>query len=516
MGLDGALARLETDLAHDLLRFVPELLVCAGILGGLFAKLFRAAARVHLVPFAVGLVVIAFGYAATDWMDTEAFRGLLRLDNFATFFRAFVLLSAALVLTLARITGLPDATDSADFVTLVLGATLGMMLMASANHLLTVFLAVEMASLPSYVLAGFLKGKSRSSEAALKYVVYGAAASGIMLYGISLLAGRFGSASLMIVGNGYTIAMATGEFDLPLAVATLFLFVGLGFKLAAFPFQFWLPDVFTGAAAEVGALLAVASKAAALALAIRLLYHLFWGIQVLFQPAHVMAALAVVAILTATFGNVAALAQTNLKRLLAYSTVAHAGYMLLAVACFRLPAWSALLFYLVGYLPMTVGAFAVAAVVRNATGSEEIESSRGLLRRSPIVGVCTAVFLFSLLGLPPLAGFAGKFQVFAAVYRAAAEHTAAGHPWLGAVFYAALAAGVVNTVVSAGYYLKVLKAVGLDDPAAVDEKGNAVPLGEGVAVRVYLVLLAAGVVAVGLVWDPVLDACWYAVTGLTR
>lgn len=516
MGLEAELARLDTDLPHDLLRFVPELLVCLGILGGLFAKLFRAAARVHLVPFAVGLVVVALGYAATDWLDTEAFRGLVRIDNFATFFRAFVLLSTALVLILSRITGLPDAADSADFVTLVLGATLGMMLMASANHLLTVFLAVEMASLPSYVLAGFLKGKSRSSEAALKYVVYGAAASGIMLYGISLIAGRFGSASLMIVGNGYTLTMANGGFDLPLAVATLFLLVGLGFKLAMFPFQFWLPDVLTGAAAEVGGLLAVASKAAALGLTIRLLFHLFGGIQVLFQPTQIIAALAVIAVLTATLGNVAALAQTNLKRMLAYSTVAHAGYMLMAVACLNLSAWSAVLFYLLGYLPMTVGAFAVVAVVRNTTGSEEIDGSRGLLRRSPVVGVCTAVFLFSLLGLPPLAGFAGKFQVFAAVYRTGAGYTAAGHPWLGLLFYAVLAAGVVNTVVSAGYYLKVLKAVGLDDPAAVDEKGNAVPLGEGVAVRVYLLMLAVALVAVGVVWDPLIDVCWYAVTGLTR
>lgn len=512
MTLAEELVQAETTVLHDLLRFAPEALVCLGIVGGLFVKLFKATARVHLVPFAVVLTIVAGVLAATDNTDSEVFSDLIRLDRFANFFRAFVLLTAALVLALARLTGLPDAADSADFVTLVLGGTLGMTLMASANHLLMVFLAVEMASLPSYVLAGFLKGKGRSSEAALKYVVYGAAASGVMLYGISLLVGRFGTASLPLLSTEMGLAFGRQGFDLPTAAGLLLLAVGLGFKLAALPFQFWLPDVFEGAAAEVGALLAVGSKAAAIGLTLRLLHRLFVNVPLVpvgesvgVPLAVVLAVIAVVAVLTATLGNVAALAQTNLKRLLAYSTVAHAGYMLMAVACLHPLAASAALFYLVGYLPMTLGAFAVVAVVRNQTGSEDLDAARGLLKRSPVLGVCLAVFLFSLLGLPPLAGFAGKFQVFAAVYQAGAAFDRHGHPWLGPLFYAVLAAGVVNTVVSAGYYLKVLKAVALDDPA------DETPLGERGGVRFLLAILALALVVVGLVWGPLLGVCWTAV-----
>ncbi|QEL14285.1 NADH-quinone oxidoreductase subunit N [Limnoglobus roseus] len=508
MPLDAELARLDATLAHDLLRFGPELLLCLGIVGSLFAKLFRAATRVQLVPFALLLTLVALGLVASDAQDSAVFGGLLRLDSFANFFRVFLLLTAALVLALTRLTGLPDATDSADFVTLLLGGTLGMMLMASANHLIMVFLAIEMASLPSYVLAGFLKGKGRSSEAALKYVVYGAAASGVMLYGISLLVGQLGTAYLPSAAESLGAAFRSGGFSLSLTAGLLFLFVGLGFKLAVLPFQFWLPDVFEGAAAEVGAMLAVASKAAAVGLTLRLLFVLFQHVPIPAVTETVSAALAGVAVLTATLGNVAALVQTNLKRLLAYSTIAHAGYMLMAIACIQRPAAAAVLFYLAGYLPMTLGAFAVVAVLRSLTGSEEIDAARGLLKRSPVLGVCTAVFLFSLLGVPPLAGFAGKFQVFTAVYRTGAFHAAGGHPWLGTLFNVVLAAGVVNTVVSAGYYLKVLKAVALDDPT------DETPLGEGVAVRLYLLLLTAAVVVVGVWWDPLTDLTWRAAVGL--
>lgn len=515
---------LQDRLADDLLAFAPELVLCGGIVLLLLARLVPPLARAHLGPLAVAAAGVALAAAVVLWLAAspqvsggEAFTGLLRLDAFAGFLRVYLLAFAVLALLLTRLTGIPDAEDSADFCTLLLGGILGMMLMASANHLLVVFLAVEMASLPGYALSGFLKGRAKGSEAALKYVVYGAAASGVMLYGISLLAGRFGTGHLPALARGYAGVLAAGGFDLPLAAGTLFLFVGLGFKLAAVPFHFWLPDVFEGAAAEVGALLSVASKAAAVGLTARILLALQAAAadaDPTLLPRTVGLAVAAVAAVTATFGNLAAFGQPNLKRLLAYSTVAHAGYMLMALAVMTPAATAAVLFYLVAYLLMNLGAFAVVAVVRNRTGSEELPAYRGLVARSPAVGVALAVFLLSLLGMPPLAGFAGKFQVFEAVYRAGRDYTLAGQPALGTAFYALLGVGVVNTVISAGYYLRVLRAAGLDDPEVRDEKGEPVPLGASPAAAVYVLGLAVLLVAAGVAWNPITAAAGKAVAGL--
>jgi NADH-quinone oxidoreductase subunit N len=405
-----------------------------------------------------------------------------------------------LALVAGRITGVPDTEDSADYATLLLGGTLGMMLMASANHLLMVFLAMEMASLPCYALAGFLKGRRAGSESALKYVLYGSAASGVALYGISLLTTKFGGGGFDTVAWGYAEMARSGGWDALTVAGTVMLLAGFAFKLSAVPFHFWCPDVFEGAAAEVGAFLSVASKAAAVAMTTRFLLALqieVGQIDKVFLPHAVGIGLMVVAGLTATLGNLAALAQTNLKRMLAYSTIAHAGYMLMAVATFRGEGASAVLFYLAGYLPTNLAAFLAVAAVRNATGGETIDHVRGLMKRNPAVGVCLTVALLSLLGLPPLVGFAGKFQVFAAVYEAGQVFGRLGHNRLEAGFYVLLAVGVVNTVLSAGYYLRVLKAAALDEPT--DDSEAKFPGGW------LLGVLAAAIVILGLAWNPLLQ-----------
>ncbi len=505
-----ALDDLQMVLGADLLRFAPELIVSATILLLLLARLVRGLNHVHLgsvalVGSVVALVSLA-GPAFRLWEAPdpgEAFNKLLNLDRLAEYVRGLLLLFAMLAVLLTRLTGIPDAEDSADFYTLLLGGTLGMMVMASANHLLMVFVGLEMASLPSYALAGFLKGRKQGSEAALKYVLYGAASSGVALYGISLLAAAFGTAYLPDVARGYRAALELESGFTPLLVAgTLFLLTGFGFKLGAVPFHFWLPDVFEGAAAEVGAFLSVASKAAAVALTARFLLLLQDStsqIDATLLPRTVGIGLIVVAAITATVGNVVALSQTNLKRLLAYSTIAHAGYMLMALATLTREGLSAVLFYLAAYLLMNLGAFAAVAVIRNRTGSETVAACRGLLGRSPVLTVALTAFLLSLLGIPPLAGFAGKFQVFAAVYDAGAEYARLGQTGLGTGYYVLLGVGVVNTLVSAGYYLKVLKAAGLDE-------GNTdSPLGESWAAAAYLSVLAAALIVVGVWWGPLTD-----------
>jgi NADH-quinone oxidoreductase subunit N len=500
---------LQSAVGNSLLLFLPELVVCVGIVTLLLVRLFGPFDRVHLGGLAVATLSVSwlaavYQLASGDPGGGAYFAGMLVGDPFSHFVRSLVLFAALLTALLTRLSGLPDTADSADFHVLLLGGTLGMLLMAGANHLLMVFIAVEMASLPGYALAGFVKGQKTGSEAALKYVVYGAAASGVMLYGITLLAGLFGTGYLPDVAA----AAARRGFDLPVLAAAAMVFVGLGFKLAAVPFHFWCPDVFEGAAAEVAGFLSVASKAAAVALTLRLVLTLQTLVSQVATGLSVAGtfgvALGLVAALTVTFGNLAAFAQTNLKRLLAYSTIAHAGYMLLAVATVTTAGAAAVLYYLVAYVLMNLGAFAVVALVRNATGGgETLDTFRGLARRSPVLAVAMTVCLLSLLGLPPLAGFAGKFQVFAAVYDAGRSATI---PGLGNVFFVLLGVGAVNTALSAYYYLKVGRMMLLEGP------DDPTPVHMPPAATAYLVALTVGIVVVGVLWDPITRAAQEAVS----
>ena len=509
-------AGLQDTLALDLRRFAPECVLVVTIVAMLVLRLFTAMNRFHMGAVALGGTMAGLMawmapmlglWEASDAGD--AFTGLLALDPLAGFLRGLLLGFAVLVVILTRLTGIPDTDDSADFYTMLLGATLGMMVMVAANHLLMVFLGVEMASLPSYALAGFLKGRKSGSEAALKYVIYGAASSGVMLHGISLLVVAFGTGSLPAVAAGYANVFSGAGSASLVAVATLFFLVGLGFKLGAVPFHFWLPDVFEGAAAEVAAFLSIASKVAAIGLTARFLLTLQNRVSdtasSLVLPESVGIALLLIATMTMTLGNVLALMQTNVKRLLAYSTIAHAGYMLLGLATLRKSGVAAVLVYLVAYLLMNLGAFATVAFVRNRTGSESLDAYRGLLKRAPTLTIAFAVCLISLLGLPPFAGFVGKFQVFVEVFDAGRFYANAGSPNLAVAFYALLGIAVVNTVVSAGYYLKILRIAIFDEPLHHDETGHPTPLGETPDQTGYLALLAMLILIMGVWWGPLTD-----------
>jgi NADH-quinone oxidoreductase subunit N len=532
--------QLQSNLQQDFLGFLPELILCGTIVLLLLLRLSRSFAHVHLGWVALALTLVSLAISWGQWTDRSArftpagheamtgsmdlFSGLLVFDYFTVFLRLFLLGVAALLIWLSMLTGIPDVEDSADFYCLLLGATLGMMLMASANHLLMVFIAVEMASLPSYALAGFLKGRRQSSEASLKYVVYGGGASGIMLYGISLLAGKFGTAYVPDLASAYVQALphpggAAGiDFDPVLLLGTLFLLIGLGFKLAAVPFHFWCPDVFEGAATEVAAFLSVASKGAALALVARLTLalagladsvHAPTAINWLEVARYLAPALAFFAALTATFGNLAAYAQTNLKRLLAYSTIAHAGYMMMGLATMTREGAGAVLFYLIAYLFMNLGAFAVVAFLRNQTGSEELSTYRGLVQRSPLLTVLLAIFLLSLLGLPPLAGFAAKFQIFSVLYESGQRYAASAIPAearMGYVMYALVVIGGLNTAISAVYYLKVLKVMILERPVGEMTAAQATPLPVPAGAAFYGTLLAGMIFIVGIAWNPLIES----------
>jgi len=524
--------------------FRVELAIAATIVLMLLCRMLPVLRRADSALIALGGAGFALWYAwcdlrglpAAPWTLADAaavparqelFGGLLVFDSLTAAIRLLLAGFLVLYILFTKVSGIPDREDGADFYTLVFGGALGMCLMASANHLLMVFMAVEMASVPSYALAAILKGRKAASEAGLKYAVYGAGAAGIMLYGISLLAGVTGTCHLpsmagevaRIVGEG-----GAGGEVLVLALGGLMVAVGLAFKLSAVPFHFWCPDVFEGAAAEVGGFLSVASKAAAVALLLRLAFTLGAPAAIPAAAATVVAGagdvrhfmvyvIGLMAAVTCTLGNLAAYGQTNMKRLLAYSTIAHAGYLMMgaaaAVALMGVDAAgsrravAALVFYLATYLFMNLAAFAIVALLRNRLRSEEIASYAGLVRTSPGIVVATAVVLVSLIGLPPLAGFISKFLVFASL--AEAIQAGAEKP----LMLVLLVVGGVNTVISLFYYLRVLKVMTFDPPPA-DRAGEAFPLVS--LPGAVVTALAVPVVLLGLFWSGLYAAAQLAGT----
>ena len=565
---------LHDTLPTSLWAFRPELVLCATIVLILLARLVapgwkRSAWYVTLAGSALALYLVApWHYLAADVSAPfgPIFSGMLLFDRFAIYLRGLLLAFILLFAVFTRLSGVVDSDDATEFYVLVLGATLGMCLMVSANHLLIVFLAVEMASVPSYVLAGFLKHRRDASEAALKFAVFGAATAGVMLYGISLLSGALGSAHVPSMALQLADMLRDGagaDRTMVLVLGGLMVTVGLAFKLSAVPFHQWAPDVFEGASAEVAALFSVASKTAALGLLVRLALGFGYAEQpaplaaqlaapqvtlvaalpdappsgstlekvqqlrqsvrqlrrlqreapaaaaepvarcmspvVALAPvrAYLAGLIALLAAVTCTFGNLAAYGQTNIKRLLAYSTIAHAGYMMMPIAAALVligsdPAGAraslaALAFYVAVYMFMNLGVFAGVAFLRNASGSEQIADYAGLVRRSPGLAVCLAILLFSLVGLPPLAGFAAKFTVFAALFDAG---------MLGLLII-----GALNTVLSLFYYLRVVKVMTLE-PELPDGRAAEIPLKSPPGAFCLLVTLP--VVVLGIWWEGLL------------
>jgi NADH-quinone oxidoreductase subunit N len=543
MNLGSLLTGTLTDtLDVSLPLFRVELAIAATIVLLLLCRMLPVLRKFDSAVVALGGVAFAFWYAWCDlralpgspWTFAdvaasparqELFGGLLVFDSLTASIRLLLAGFLVLYIVFTKVSGIPDGEDGADFYTLVLGGALGMCLMASANHLLMVFMAVEMASVPSYALAGMLKGRKASSEAALKYAVYGAGAAGIMLYGISLLAGVLGTCHLpsMAAELARIVGQEAGTGPvMVLALGGLMVAVGLAFKLSAVPFHFWCPDVFEGAAAEVGAFLSVASKAAAVALLLRLAFGLGDPAAAAAGGAAVVAGvtetrhfmvyvIGLMAAVTCTLGNLAAYGQTNMKRLLAYSTIAHAGYLMMgaaaAVAMIGVSpegsrrAVTAIVFYLGTYLFMNLAAFAIVALLRNQLRSEEISAYSGLVRTSPGIVVATAAVLVSLIGLPPLAGFVSKFLVFSSL--AEAIRAGAEKP----LMLVLLVAGGVNTVISLFYYLRVLKVMTFDPPPA-DRVGEAFPLVS--LPGAVVTALAVPVVVLGIFWSGLYAAAQLA------
>jgi len=432
--------------------FAFELVLAAGVFLVLGVGLLARAGSRYV---ALGLTVATLVGATAALLGTATpearglFGGLLARDAYGDFFKllaaaAGVLVALASIASEEVLDHRDGDRDAAEYGALLLSVVMGAGLMASATDLLTVTLSIELVSILSYVLAAFSRRTSRSAEAGLKYVIYGGVATGTMLYGFSLLYGLAGSTDLAAAGSAAALApVMVGGTALALVMA------GFGFKLAVVPFHAWCPDVYEGAPTPISAFFSIVPKAAGFALAYR--FFLGAGLEG-GAPGAATAALAALAVATMTFGNLAALAQRNIKRLLAYSSIAHAGNLLLAFVAAPAVGVPALLTYLGIYLFMNLAAFlAVVALVREGVG-ETLDDLAGLGRRAPVPALCLTIALISLAGLPPLAGFIAKYAVIAAVV---ARGAAGGGP----LFFVLALVAVLNTVISLGYYARVARVM---------------------------------------------------------
>ena len=386
--------------------------------------------------------------------------GMVTIDRFGTFFKLFTVGALAIVTLFIGFDRRERRHGIGEYYFLLLGGAIGIFFMVSTNNLLLLMLGLELLSLASYALAGFHKGDKRSAEAALKYIVFGGLSTGVMLYGISLLYGLTGTIDLTEMGRGGAEGFPVGlaaQFAAspePVAVAIVLVLAGFAYKVSVVPFHFWTPDVYEGAPTPVTTFLAVASKAAGFAVLLRFVGALFLvdGVHdaVAAYGERIGLLLAILAAATMTLGNLSALRQTSLKRLLAYSSIAHAGYVLMGLACMTGTGFSASIFYLAAYYFMNLGAFGFLLYFEGITGSEDIDSLRGMGWRYPVVSWSMVVFLVSLTGLPPTVGFYGKLLLFY-------EGVDAGLAWL--IVIAAL-----NSVISLFYYFRVVKVLFLTEP----------------------------------------------------
>jgi NADH-quinone oxidoreductase subunit N len=401
------------------------------------------------------------------------FGGMLRYDWLGFVFKMFFVFAAGV--TSLFFMDADPLNRRAETYLLLLAATLGMCLMASSADLVMLYLAIETTSIPLYLLAGFLKDDDRSTEAGFKYMLFGALTSAVLLYGFSLIYGFTGKTSL------YDLSQYFSSFNLMAAGITFLVLVGLAFKVSLFPFHFWAPDVYEGAPTPVAGFLSTASKTAGFAVLIRLFAAVFPALSTDWSLI-----LAVLATLTMTVGNLIALAQKNAKRMLAYSSIAHAGYAMIGVVAFSQLGSASVVFYLIGYVLTNLLAFGIVSIVGGVTGSDDFSAYAGLSRRSPALGLAALVAFLSLGGMPPFVGFVAKIFVFSAAIET-------GWVWLAIV-------GVLNSIVGLYYYLNILKYVYLYRMENQDEQHHPIQVSRPVAVG--LVVLVIGILLLGTLFGP--------------
>lgn len=403
-------------------------------------------------------------------------KGFYILDPFSLFFKELFLIITFMVI-LMSLDYFEKKEHPGEYYAILVFICMGMSLLVSAGELVSLFVSLELISIPLYILASYLKFNKQSSEAGIKYFLLGAVSTAFLLYGLSLLYGTFGTTNLNEMFQMYRtgqFAITAANFPHVLLLAIIFITVGFGFKVAAAPFHMWAPDVYQGAPTPVTAFLSVGPKAAGMAIMMRV----FAGSLIFMKPDWTVI-LAALAALSMTVGNLVAIPQTNIKRMLAYSGIAQMGYVLVGLAAATYQGAASAIFYLFIYAFTNLGAFAIIIIYSHVTGSDEIKDFAGLAKRSPILALIMMLALLCLAGVPPLAGFVGKFYLFYAAYQSKLY-------WLVLV-------GVINSVISLFYYLNVLKYIYFEKPA---EEVKTLPVSN--PFKLTLALSTIGIVVMGL------------------
>ncbi len=463
---------VETTIGlKDVSFFSPELtLICVGLILMLLDLIVRK--KEIVAAFAVaGAIVAMYGtYKLYGIYEPQtAFNGMFLLDGYANFFKLIFYLNIILTICISIKYMAVEKAAYGEYYALLMFATTGMMIMASAGDLIVLYLGLELMALSTYILAGLIRTQPRSNEAALKYFFLGAFSSAFLLYGISLTYGLTGTTNIKEIAAALTALQISGSPILYLSM--IFMIVAFGFKIALVPFHMWAPDVYEGAPTSITAFMSVGPKAAGFAVLGRVLFDAFAMMHVQWSSI-----LIPIAVITMAVGSIIALAQTNIKRMLAYSSIAHAGYMLLGIITGTHEGLSSTINYLMIYLFMNIGAFAIVIMLRReGFQGEDLEDYMGLAKSHPLASALMLIFMFSLAGIPPTAGFVGKFYVFMEVINA------------GYVYLAIIA--VVFSAISAFFYLRVIMYMYMKDPKGEVTLTTSPSMSIALAVTAMMILI---------------------------
>jgi NADH-quinone oxidoreductase subunit N len=490
------------NLYQSLNLIVPEIVLSASLIILVIADLIFHKDK-KLIPYIALLGIVLTGFFTIKQFGNFGFAfpaapagtnnmGMVAVDAFGIYFKIIVLIASVIIILFSfssdEIRKIQDRLG--EYYALIFGMIIGMFVMISASDLILIYLSMELMSFSSYVLSGFTKLRDRNSEAALKYLLYGAVSSGIMLFGISLVYGMTGTTNLYLI-NFLIQSPQVNYFTV--SFAYILIFTGIGYKISSVPFHFWTPDVYEGAPITITAFLSVASKAAGFALLVRFIRTTFIsyvdqnGMWHLINGFDWKTLLIVISILTMVIGNFSALWQNNLKRMLAYSSIAHAGYLLLGLVVMSNQGMLAILIYFAMYMIMNLGAFFVVMLIANKTGSEEINDYDGIGYTSPFLGISLAIFLVSLTGLPPTAGFIGKLYLFIGL--------------VDAKMITVAVIALLNTVLSLYYYMRVVKHMFL-----TKQTDKTVTAEVSLPNKILVSALVTFVLVFGIYFTPIVDA----------
>ena len=468
--------------------YIPELIIISAILLIIILDIIPSTKPYTFNLALASIIASAFFLCQNHGESHSLFMGMIALDPFSHYFKYIFLFATFSIILISRFDRQLDKKYASEYNCLLLIVLLGLFLMSSSVNLLMIYLSIELVSIPSYILAGMLKNDKESNEASLKYVIFGSLASGLMLFGLSILYGITGSTDI----SGISGALQIIEFPLTIYFPLILILAGFGYKISMVPFHFWTPDVYEGAPTPITAFLSVAPKAAGFAILIRIFYTMFTvgGISegaVTLNGINWPALIAVASAITMTLGNLLAIQQKDVKRLLAYSSISHVGFMLMAFVFISPEAVRAIMLYLFIYLFMNLSAFYMAIFASNKLNAHVIDDWKGMGRINPILSAFMVLSLLSLTGLPPTAGFVGKVYIFAELFKHQQFY------WLAVV-------AILNSVVSLYYYFSIVKAMYLDEVETPVEAIEAHPV-----IKWSIILFSAQNILFFIYWEPLIE-----------